>query len=593
MKILKLLNKKYFSIILIILFVQITQAEEKPVDIWNIDEKTRAENEVLIIQTDNYDGEANQENISNLYKSSILKKNKSIEFSENLNSNEITIIGLYDPEDNGLDVNMWSNSDGDQLKNIFTKLKKIDLSDDASEIMKISILTNAHPPKKNISEKEFLKFKSDWLIKNSDLDLIEDYIVSNQIFDLHPRLTKYLVDQYLSKGEIEKACDIFQKNSKPLNDNYLFKFNIYCLIKSEKKEEAQLNFDLKKEMGFEDKYFENKINYLLGFDLKADETVSEKNLLDFHLAHMVNPSFIFEPKEKTNKLIWKYLSSYNLLAPFEEIKDTDVKKILLLEKAAHNKNYPEEDLFEIYKRFQFNINELLTAEQSYTSLPKIEARALIYQKVLLESEMINRLKYLKILKELFKDENIDKAFDTKLKKFLSEINPTEIPDNMTSFYYTNIKLNEDDESSQKKTKFNNDVLHQSKLIGYFNGDYTKSKIEKDINNFLKKIKKNKKYSFSKKDQIFLESLKFDGIEISDKYNDLYKIDNSEIPTDIQVMINNNEKGAALLRIAEVIGQDKMERIDEDTIYFIISTLNQLNIDILRNKILLKVLPLKV
>ena len=207
--------------------------------------------------------------------------------------------------------------------------------------------------------------------------------------------------------------------------------------------------------------------------------------------------------------------------------------------------------------------------------------------------MINRLKYLKILKELFKDENIDKAFDTKLKKFLSEINPTEIPDNMTSFYYTNIKLNEDDESFQKKTKFNNDVLHQSKLIGYFNGDYTKSKIEKDINNFLKKIKKNKKYSFSKKDQIFLESLKFDGIEISDKYNDLYKIDNSEIPTDIQVMINNNEKGAALLRIAEVIGQDKMERIDEDTIYFIISTLNQLNIDLLRNKILLKVLPLKV
>ena len=74
MKILKLLNKKYFSIILIILFVQITQAEEKPVDIWNIDEKTKADNEILIIQTDNYDGEADQENISNLYKNSILKK---------------------------------------------------------------------------------------------------------------------------------------------------------------------------------------------------------------------------------------------------------------------------------------------------------------------------------------------------------------------------------------------------------------------------------------------------------------------------------------------------------------------------------------
>ena len=72
-----------------------------------------------------------------------------------------------------------------------------------------------------------------------------------------------------------------------------------------------------------------------------------------------------------------------------------------------------------------------------------------------------------------------------------------------------------------------------------------------------------------------------------------KLTTLKIPTDIQVMINNNEKGASLLRIVEVIGQDKLERIDEDTIYFIIRTLNQLNIDIIRNKILLKVLPLKV
>ena len=136
-------------------------------------------------------------------------------------------------------------------------------------------------------------------------------------------------------------------------------------------------------------------------------------------------------------------------------------------------------------------------------------------------------------------------------------------------------------------------MHQSKLINYFNGDYAKSKIEKDVENFLKKIKKNKKYFFSKKDIIFLESLKSDGIKISDKYNDMYQTSDTEIPTDIQVMINNNEKGAALLRIVEVIGQDDLKRIDEDTIYFIITTLNQLDIDFIRNKILLKVLPLKV
>ena len=83
------------------------------------------------------------------------------------------------------------------------------------------------------------------------------------------------------------------------------------------------------------------------------------------------------------------------------------------------------------------------------------------------------------------------------------------------------------------------------------------------------------------------------MEISSKYDNLYKLNSTEIPSDIQVMINNNEKGAAMLRIAEVIGQDSLERIDEDTIYFIIMTLNELDINLIRNKILLKVLPLKV
>ena len=59
------------------------------------------------------------------------------------------------------------------------------------------------------------------------------------------------------------------------------------------------------------------------------------------------------------------------------------------------------------------------------------------------------------------------------------------------------------------------------------------------------------------------------------------------------MIIKEDIGGALLRIAQVIGQDNIEEIDDDTIYFIISTLNKLDIDPIRNRILLKVLPLKV
>ena len=110
---------------------------------------------------------------------------------------------------------------------------------------------------------------------------------------------------------------------------------------------------------------------------------------------------------------------------------------------------------------------------------------------------------------------------------------------------------------------------------------------------MKKVKRDKKYSFSKKDVILVESFKADGIKISDKYKDLYEINKLEMPSDIQIFIDNGDMAAAMLRIVEVIGQDELRDIDEDTMYFIINTLNQLNIDPIRNKILLKILPLKV
>ena len=587
MKSLKLLSKK-FVIIIFILFTSFnSHSSDKPIDIWNMDVEKKSQNSQSSIPIDKINNSSSEISI---YKKDSSDETLGIIQDTSLDSKTIKITGLYDPEDYDLDINMWSNSDGYQLKNLFSRIAKINLSEDASELMNISILINAHYPRKNITEKEFLSLKSDWLIKNSNFDLIKDYLIKNAILNDNPKLSKFFIDHYISEFKLDKACDIFSGNSKPITDEYLSKFNLYCLINDGKTEEALLKLDLKKELGFKEKYFENKINYLLGYTKEIDGTISEKSIFDFHLAHKTNPNFEFEPDEKTSKIIWKYLSSANLLSSFKEIEITELDKISNIEKAVHNKNYSEEELFKIYMRFQFSINQLLTANESYKSLSNIEARALLYQKILLESEIIEKLKLLKILKKSFQKDNLNNAFDIELKKFLKEMDPTEIPDNLTSFYYTNIQL---DNNEPNVIKYNNDVLYQSKLINYFNGDYAKSKIEKDVNNFLRKIKKNKKYSFSKKDVIFLESLKADGIKISEKFDDLYLISQNEMPTDIQIMINNNEPGAALLRIVEVIGQDRLERMDEDTIYFIISALNQLNIDSIRNKILFKVLPLKV
>ena len=588
MKTLKLLNKKNFSIIIFSLIASsISFAEDKPVDIWNIEKK-----EVETISEENLSDENSNEEISenNVYRMQSDKKDDAIKLDADLTSKTIKIAGLYDPQDYGLSISMWSNSDGSTLKKLFEYIDKYDLSKDASEILNITLLTNAYYPDQNITDEEFIKFKTKWLIKNSDLELIEEYLVKNQNINQHPELMRYMVDKYLSRSDVKKSCEIFSKIKEPIVNEYLSKFNLYCLINYGKNEEAQLILDLKKELGFKDEYFENKINYLFGYIDEANKEISENSILDFHLAHRTNPEFKFEPNKDTPKLIWKYLSASNLLYEIQDIEITDIEKISTIEKATHDKNYSEDKLFEFYKRFQFNINQLLNTKDSYKTLSSIEGKALVYQRLLLTEDPKLKLELIKILKDIFQSEGIENAFDDELKKLLSQIEESEVPSNFTTFYNQYLK---DDEIISKKIKYNNKILHQSKLVNYFNGDYAKSKIEEDLNKFLKKIKKDKKYFLSKKDVIFLEALKSDGIKISKKYQNLYKVNKSEMPSDIQRMIDNNEIGAALLRIIEVIGPEKIEDIDDDTVYFIINTLNQLNTDLIRNKLLLKVLPLKV
>ena len=586
MKNLKLLNKKNLSIIIFSLFFGLSLYSQEPVDIWNVD--TNESNNEL----DNVE-DLKKKNIpqNRIYEMQSQKDGESnIEEDEALTTKKIEIMGLYDPAENGLDINMWSNSNGDQIIDIFKRISKINLSNDASEILDILLLTNAHHPKINITEAQFLEIKSNWLIKDSNLQLIENYLLNNQIINEHPKLTKFLVNDYLSKSELKKACEIFSNIKDPIQDDYLSKFNIYCLINNNKKEEAQLLLDLKKEIGFKDIFYDTKISYLIGYTNQPDVDISENTILDFHLSHRTNPDFKFEPNNLTSKQIWKYLATSNLLDNIKDIELTDLGKISSIEKATHEGNYAEKELFELYKRFQFSINQLLNIKESIKTLSATESRALIYQGILITSEIEYKLQLINALKNSLKNNGLENAFNVELMKFLKEFKKDAIPSNFVSFYNNYI---DQDKTELTSIKINNKILHQSKLINYFKEEGSSKNITKDLNDLLKKIKKNKKYFFSKKDIILVEAFKSDGIKVSEKFKNLYKIDESEIPSDIQIFINSGDKAAAMLRIVEVIGQDEITDIDEDTLYFIISTLNQLDIDPLRNKILLKVLPLKV
>jgi len=173
---------------------------------------------------------------------------------------------------------------------------------------------------------------------------------------------------------------------------------------------------------------------------------------------------------------------------------------------------------------------------------------------------------------------------------LSKVSQEQVPSNFSSFYNDNL-INEPLE--KKNIKINNKIIHQSKLLKYFEEQYDIEKVENDLNKLLKSIKKNKDYNVSIKDLILLESLISDGVVISKKYKTMFNFDQSNIPTDIQLLLTNNEIGMVLLRLIEIIGEDDLENLDPDSLYFITSILNKLNLDSIRNKLLLKVLPLKI
>ena len=307
MKILKLLNKTSLSIffVLILIFSTNLRSEDEPVDIWDLETKVEENNSSEILENNDSSKPSIEVDNNNL--------NSSIDtIDSNLLSGKVNIVGLYDPEENGLNIDMWSNSNGNEIKLILNKLNKMNLSKDSKEILDIALLTNSYFPQENITEEEFVDFKLNYLISNNNKELIKLYLIKNESNVYNSKLIKFYINSYLENADLESACEIFSE-LKYFDDDYINKFKIYCLINESKREEAQLLFDLNNELGLKDDFYEDKFNFLMEYIEKTDGKISDENILNFFLSHRTNPEFSFEPNVDTPDFIWKYLSASNLL----------------------------------------------------------------------------------------------------------------------------------------------------------------------------------------------------------------------------------------------------------------------------------------
>ena len=575
------LNKLiYFSIFFTVLIFNICFSEDEPADIWKKQDTNLEENNKV-----NEEKKATIE--SPILSSDENKSSISIDETE-LEENEDKIVGLFDPQEYELNLGMWMDSDGNDVKKIFSRINKLKLSNFSEDLLFKVLFTNAYPPKKNLSSSDFLKIKVDWLIKHRRLNDLDDFLSANTEVGEVPKAIEFLINERLSTGDIKSACEKINNISQNIENDYLEKFKIYCLINNDRKDEAQLIFELLKERGFKDAFFEDKIYFLLGLKDITDQKILDNNLFNFYLSHITNNNFEYQPEEKTDKYIWRYLSSSNLIK-VDSFENEEV--ILTYEKASAEGSFDSEEIFNIYLNILFNVNQLINANEVYKNLPNYKARALIYQSILLADDIEKKLYFTFLLKDLFKKDKLNKAYSEEMTNILRSIDPNEIPEAYKDLVKSNIEKNY---KIIKKIKFDNDILHRSKVIKHFLEDNEKiSRTEKDFKSVYKKIKKNKKYFISIKDIIVLESLVVDGMSLPQGLN--YEELSSEltVPRNLQNLVDQNQIGMVMLKIIEIIGEDDVQNLDPETIYFLNKILNQLNLKKIRNNILTEFLPSRV
>ena len=168
-----------------------------------------------------------------------------IEIDENeINDSNKSIIGIFDPEENNFNLNMWSQSDGNEIKKILKRIDKLKLSKLSEDLLYQVLFTNDYPPKANLNSEEFLKIKINWLIRKKRIKDLETLLKNNPEVGQNTRAVKFLINEYISSADIKSACEKINFIDRELQNFYLEKFKIYCLIHDNRKDEAQLIYDL-------------------------------------------------------------------------------------------------------------------------------------------------------------------------------------------------------------------------------------------------------------------------------------------------------------------------------------------------------------
>ena len=548
-------NKILYGVLLSTLLLAEISFPETPKDIW---EQSKS---IKKVETNN---NLETQNKQELPPTTILQIPKTeleisnISQTEIEQSNRQAIFGIYDPGATNIPVTFWDNISPE----IFDSFRQTMAQGDNRRSVN-QLIARVFFSKTNLSNHEdkgvaYLNFVSSFLAHSQDTKLIDSVIDQNNLLLNNEQLLGFLINNNFSNYQIEKACKYAQNLGAEIKNFELQKFKILCLVQAKESKKALANLELIRENGFKDDFFIQKVNFLLGMLLARQGESKTDTLLNIHLSSLVNPMFnpnfsVF--KGDLNKTKYFFNSPFvekilleNQDSKKEFVTEDDFALVEFLEQGSNIELFKTENIFAIYKKIIFGIEDLLNPNETYIKYHSVKGRALLYQAILLTKDHEQKLTFIEALQNSYKKSKFLNLGNKVYYQLISDIDQKyltkEVQEQMVQYFESLKKKKSDLETNDK-------FLHRSDAVFLLIDEKPESKSKKSLETFADLVD-DKKYEVTKRDVAMINLLAQQKVYLPSSLRKFVNPDEIYIPNKIYNMLEKNENNKATLEVLQLV-----------------------------------------
>lgn len=473
-------------------------------------------------------------------------------------SNRQAIFGIYDPSATNIPLTFWENMSPETFDSF-----RQTMAQGANRQSVNQLIARVFLSKTNLFNHEdkgiaYLNFVSSFLAYSQDTKLIDSVIDQNNLLLNNEQLLGFLINNNFSNYQIDKACKYAKNLGAEIKNFELQKFKILCLVQAKERKIALANLELIRENGFNDDFFIQKVNFLLGMLLARQGESKTDTLLNIHLSSLVDPMFnpsfsVF--KGDLNKTKYFFTSPFvekilleNKDSKKEFVTEEDFALIEFLEQGSNIELFKTENIFAIYKKIIFGIEDLLNPNDTYTKYHPVKARALLYQVILLTKDQQQKLLFIEALLKSYKKNKFSILGDKVYYQLISDINQKyltkEVQEQMVQYFESLKKKKSDFEMNDK-------FLHTSNAVFLLTEEKPETKSKKSLENFANLVD-NKKYEATERDVAMINLLAQQKVNLPSSLRKFVNPDEIYIPNKIYNMLEKNENNKATLEVLQLV-----------------------------------------